>query len=162
MRVNLRERVLASDPSVVREIVRSTGFFSEQEVELAIELVLERLARGTASGYFFLFAECEARIAGYACYGPIPCTRHSYDVYWIAVHPDWQGRGVGRTLLCALEQRVAAAGGCRIYVETSGRQQYGPTRSFYEHNGYRCEAVLTDFYAPGDDKMIYVKELRRG
>jgi hypothetical protein len=46
-----------------------------------------------------------------------------------------------------------------VYVETSGRRDYAPTRAFYERAGYRPEARLADFYAPGDDKWIYVKPL---
>lgn len=155
--VRLREEVEQTDAVAVRDIVASTGFFYDHEIAVAVELVEERLAKGTASGYFFLFAESNGRVAGYSCYGPIACTAHSYDLFWIAVHGDFQGRGLGRLLLRASEERIAAAGGRRIYVETSGRDQYQPTRSFYEHCDYRREASLAEFYGPSDDKVIYVK-----
>jgi len=48
-------------------------------------------------------------------------------------------------------------GGCRVYIETSTRGQYQPTRGFYDQAGYRLEAVLEDFYGPGDGKAVYVK-----
>jgi ribosomal protein S18 acetylase RimI-like enzyme len=146
-----------ADASAVREIVASTGFFYDHEIDVAVELVDERLAKGPASGYFFIFAEQDGRVAGYSCYGPIACTTHSYDLFWIAVHKDFQGGGLGRLLLAESEKRIAAAGGRRIYVETSGRDQYEPTRSFYEHCGYTREATLAEFYGPGDDKVMYVK-----
>ncbi|MEX0611695.1 MAG: GNAT family N-acetyltransferase [Pirellulales bacterium] len=117
----------------------------------------EHLARGAASGYHFVFAEVADLLAGYACYGPIACTTASFDLYWIAVDPRFQRQGVGRLLMAAVESRVAAAGGQRIYIDTSGRSQYGPTRAFYERSGFRCEARLADFYAPSDDRLIYVK-----
>jgi hypothetical protein len=47
-----------------------------------------------------------------------------------------------------------------VYVETSSRDQYEPTRRFYLKCGYRVDAVLEDFYAPGDGKVIFVKALR--
>jgi len=153
----LRENVVPADAAAVRDIVASTGFFHDYEIEVAVELVAERLARGPASGYFFLFAQCDDRVAGYACWGPIACTAHSFDLYWIVVHADFQGRGLGRRLLAEAEQRIAGAGGRRIYVETSGREQYLPTRSFYEHGGYIREATLAEFYGPDDDKVIYLK-----
>jgi ribosomal protein S18 acetylase RimI-like enzyme len=155
--VELREQVTAADEKAVREIVSSTGFFSAAEVEVAVELVQERLRRGEASGYYFLFAEIDRRTVGYACYGPIACTVGSFDLYWIAVHKEYQHRGLGRKLLIASEQKIAEGGGRRIYVETSSRDQYSPTRNFYEHFDYRVEAVLDDFYAPGDGKVIYSK-----
>jgi hypothetical protein len=52
-----------------------------------------------------------------------------------------------------------AAGGTRIYIETSHRADYEATRGFYERCGYRLEAVLADYYAPGDGRAIYVKGL---
>jgi len=41
----------------VRGIVESSGFFSAEEVEIAVQLVQERLTKGIQSGYHFLFAE---------------------------------------------------------------------------------------------------------
>jgi hypothetical protein len=46
-----------------------------------------------------------------------------------------------------------------VYIETSNRPQYEPTRGFYLRCGYRIDAVLEDFYAAGDAKVIYVKAL---
>jgi len=154
---SLRETVRPDDARAVRETVASTGFFSADEVEVAEELVRERLAKGPESGYLFLFADDGADTVGYACYGPIACTVGSFDLYWIAVRRGHQGRGLGRALLRATEERIAQVGGRGIYVETSSRVQYHPTRAFYEHFGYRKAAVLADFYAPGDDKVVYCK-----
>ena len=66
---------------------------------------------------------------------------------------------MGRRLLTDAERRIKAAGGTRIYVDTSQRVQYASTRAFYEHAGYQLETVLKDFYAPGDGKAIYTKSL---
>ena len=49
--------------------------------------------------------------------------------------------------------------GSQIYIGTSSREQYVPTRAFYENNAYKLEAVLEEFYAPADSKCIYVKAL---
>ncbi len=145
------------DSDAVRRIVTSTGFFKAAEIDVAVELIDERLVRGEASGYHFVFAEEDGQTVGYACYGPIACTVGSYDLYWIAVDNAHRGRGHGRRILEEAEQRMAAAGARRIYIETSGREQYTPTRTFYEHCGYQLEASLNEFYAPNDPKLIYVK-----
>jgi ribosomal protein S18 acetylase RimI-like enzyme len=99
---------------------------------------------------------------GYACYGPIGCTIGSYDLYWIAVDPTRQGQGIGRMLVEETERRIQNAGGRHIYIETSGRPQYTPTRQFYERCGYELGAVLKDFYDQDDDKWIWKKALRPG
>jgi GNAT superfamily N-acetyltransferase len=135
----LRDEVLAQDAEHVERIVRSTGAFREDEVAVALELV--------------------HRTVGYACYGPIACALHSWDLYWIAVDEPLRGLGIGRELLEATERAAAAAGARRLYVETSSKPAYAATRAFYEALGYVAEAVLTDFYAPDDSKVIFVKAI---
>jgi ribosomal protein S18 acetylase RimI-like enzyme len=152
-----REHVQPDDADAVRCLAESTGFFRADETRVAVELVEEKLRDGEKSSYRFLFAECGGQTLGYACFGEIPCTIGSYDLYWIVVDPNRQGEGVGRNLMEKTEAEVAVRGGRRIYVETSSTARYLPTRCFYERCGYSVAARLTDFYAPGDSKLIYVK-----
>jgi len=159
LELSYRAEVRGEDADSVSQLVEATGFFSVEEIGIARELVEERLLRGAESGYFFLFAEAGHELAGYACFGPIPGTMRSFDLYWIAVHPLSQGRGIGRALLQAAEQEMMKNGAGRIYVDTSSRPQYEPTRRFYKSCGYREEVVLEDFYAPRDGKIIYLKIL---
>jgi GNAT superfamily N-acetyltransferase len=129
--ITYRKEVIPEDRLAVGRLVRTTGFFSEEEIGIAVELVEERLAKGDVSGYFFLFAEAGDRLIGYACFGPIPGTLHSFDLYWIAVDPGEQGRGVGRKLMAMSETLMAQRGGMQVYADTSSRPQYEPTRAFY-------------------------------
>jgi ribosomal protein S18 acetylase RimI-like enzyme len=154
-----REQLLPSDEDWVFSIVGSSGFFSPQEVEVAVELVRERQRKGPSSGYYFLFAEKAGEVMGYACFGPIPCTVHSFDIYWIAVTESLRRLGLGKELLGKAEERIKSMGGKRIYVETSSRTQYEPTHAFYKRCGYKEAAVLEDFYSPGDHKIIFFKVL---
>jgi len=154
-----RESIRYSDLDAVRDIVRSTGYFSEEEIDVACELVSERLLRGEKSGYHFLFVECSGQVTAYSCFGRIPGTACSYDLYWIAVRNDCRGQGIGKQLLEKTEKRVDQMGGCRIYIETSSRILYEPTRQFYLRCGYKTAAILDDFYAPGDHKIVYLKTL---
>jgi GNAT superfamily N-acetyltransferase len=155
----VRDGVQPADMEAVRDLVAATGFFNAEEVGIAAELVAERLQRGLDSGYEFLFAERAGRLLAYSCFGRIPCTLASWDLYWIAVHPDAQGTGLGRRLMQETEKRVHSLGGTAVYAETSGRAQYAPTRAFYTHCGYGTAAVFDDFYAPGDAKHVFVKKL---
>ncbi|NUQ64972.1 MAG: GNAT family N-acetyltransferase [Pirellulales bacterium] len=158
--LTFRTTVSPDDRRVVRSLVESTGFFNPAEVDVAVELVEEHLAKGAAaSGYWFVFAERGGRAIGYACYGPIAGTQASHDLFWIAVDRSCQAAGIGRLLLGEVERRIYEHGGRRVYIETSNRDQYVPTRTFYERCDYLREAILRDFYAPGDDKAIYVKVL---
>jgi ribosomal protein S18 acetylase RimI-like enzyme len=157
--VQFRDQVHGRDVETVREITASAGFFSEAEVDIAVELVQTRLAQGLRSGYYFWFAEQADNVLGYTCFGPIPGTAASYDLYWIAVRQPYRSLGIGSILLQRSEHSIAELGGRRIYVETSSRPLYAPTHAFYRACGYRQAALLEDFYAPGDGKLILVKVL---
>jgi ribosomal protein S18 acetylase RimI-like enzyme len=156
-KIELRFEVRPSDAGCVRRIVANTDYFREDEVGVAVELVDERLHKGEASGYDFVFAESNGDVVGYACYGPIPCTISSFDLYWIAVEPGFQNRGVGQLLMQAAEAAIRDSGGRQIFIDTSGRPKYAPTRAFYQRCGYEIAATLADFYAEGDDKVILRK-----
>lgn len=154
-----RTEVLDRDVAAIAALAEAAKVFSPEEINLAAELVSERLSRGEASGYYFLFAEADGQLAGYTCFGPAPCTRYSYDLYWIIVSKNFVRRGVGRRLLAGTEETIARQGGRRIYVDTSSRPAYEPARGFYRTNGYRLEAMIRCFYAPDDHKMLYLKTL---
>ena len=157
--VRYRDCLLPSDADNVCTLVRSSGFFSPQEIDVAVELVKERETKGLSSGYYFLFAEKAGEVAGYTCFGPIPCTTESFDIYWIAVSESLRRLGLGRELLQKTEEKIGAMGGRRVYVETSSRPQYEPTHAFYRRCGYGEAALLKHFYAPEDHKIIFLKVL---
>jgi len=159
MDVIYRDTVHPSDPEAIFRLTESCELFYPEETAVARELAEERLARGPSSGYEFLFAETDGIVIGYTCFGPIPLTQGRFDLYWIAVQKDLQGTGIGRSLLKLTEVRIQEMKGRRIYVETSSRKPYAPTHRFYLSCGYHQEAILTDFYAHGDNKVIYMKAL---
>jgi len=156
---SLRTMLRPDDIAAVRNLVSATGFFSTEEITIAGELVEEALLKSTEAGYEFIFAESAEILIGYCCFGSIPLTRESFDMYWLAVQPASQGSGLGRRLMSAAENTIRDMGGSRVYADTSSRPQYLPTRKFYETIGYQQAAHLPDFYAPGDGKIIYCKTL---
>ncbi|GAB4300170.1 MAG: hypothetical protein Kow0090_15630 [Myxococcota bacterium] len=154
-----RDYVTEMDKEVVRELVSGAGNFSEAETKIAVELVVERLTKGLSSDYYFIFAHLNGEVAGYTCFGPIPGTSSSHDLYWIVVKPQFRKRGLGAKLLEQTERLICKMGGKRVFVHTSSRMEYKTTRDFYERCGYRTVARLKDFYSEGDDKLVYEKGL---
>ena len=152
-----REQPKPKDISIVSSILTTSGFFNKAEIEVALSLIEERLSKGNECGYFFQFIEENGTVLGYTCFGPILGTAHSVDLYWIAVDPAFQGKGIGSKLLLKTEREIKTMGGARIYIETSSSPLYIPTRSFYIRNGYSLEAELKDYYGEQDNKLIYVK-----
>jgi ribosomal protein S18 acetylase RimI-like enzyme len=159
MEIKFRITPMYEDAHNIREIVNSTGFFYNHEVEVAVELLEVRLKTGIDSGYYFVFADVDGKTAGYSCFGPIACTKSSYDLFWIATHSEYRGKGIGKKLLEETYKCAKEMGCTALYAETSAKDQYAPTREFYDKNGFFKEALLKDFYDIGDDKLIYVKKL---
>jgi len=158
-KIQFRRTLKQSDIEKVRSIVTSTGYFNSEEIEVAAELVKERLEKGEGSGYEFIFAENEQReMLGYSCFGKISGTKSSFALYWIAVHQKSRNQGLGRMLLHKTETDIFAQGGTGIYVETSSKEQYLSTRTFYSHNGYLMKARLENYYDKGDDLVFFVKK----
>jgi ribosomal protein S18 acetylase RimI-like enzyme len=136
-------------------LVRATGVFTHEEVNVALELY-----ESDDPDYAFVGAFQDNALVGYACYGPTPGTDRGYDLYWIAVDPSAQRSGVGAALLADVERRVAADNARMMVIETSSRDAYAPTRRFYQRHGYTEVARVGSFYAPGDDRIVFTKRLQ--
>jgi ribosomal protein S18 acetylase RimI-like enzyme len=160
MNFQFRYQLKKSDRKKIQDLLFSTGFFYDYEIKVAVEIVELTLRKGeAASGYHFIIAEHEKKVLGFSCYGAAPCTIASYDLYWLAVQKDHMNRGLGRRILTHTEELIASRGGKNIWVETSSRSAYSPTRAFYKKMNYFVQAELTDFYAPGDNKLIFLKKV---
>jgi len=150
--VRLRD-LTSTDRSPIERILRATAAFTDAEVLVALELVDER----PEVGYRFVVADVEGTVVGYACFGETPCTVGTYDLFWIAVDPARQNLGLGRKLLDAVEHAVRAENGRLLVIETASKPEYAATRAFYERCGLELTARIPDFYARGDDKLVYCR-----
>lgn len=158
MNITLRCQITAADKAAIESITRSSGFFTKTEVDIALSVFDEALAK-PGGPYRYVLAETAGKTVGYACYGKDEQSESSYELYWIAVDDACRGEGVGKILLNAVETAIAANGTAQLFVETAGRDQYLPTREFYERQGYKEVAWLDDYFAPGDARVIFAKRL---
>lgn len=161
MGVNIRP-ITESDEHAVRALLARINVFEPHEVQVAEELIREALS-GSPDYVIYVAEDGEddapGHVVGYVCYGHNPVTDALYDVYWIAVDPAMQGRGVGRALLTHAEHCVRETGGRGMVIDTSSRTEYEPARALYERSGYHRAAAIPDYYKPGDALFIYMKLL---
>jgi ribosomal protein S18 acetylase RimI-like enzyme len=146
----------------LERLTRAAGLFREEEVATAVELLDDALAGDDDYRFVGAFDGDGDQLVGYACWGPTPGTAATSDLYWIVVDRARQGAGIGSQLLGEVERRLMAEHRRLVVVETSSRADYAATRGFYEARGYRRAATIPAYYAPGDDLMIYTKDLTRG
>ena len=149
----------ASDRPAVLEFIKATNFFRPDEVNVAMEVFDDAVDKGPDGHYQSYVIDEDKKPVGWVCFGPTPCTIGTFDLYWIAVDPACQGNGYGRVMMAFAEQEIKKRGGRLVIVETSGRPGYIATRKFYLKIGYLESSRVWDFYAPADDKIIYIKRL---
>jgi ribosomal protein S18 acetylase RimI-like enzyme len=148
-----------ADKPAIMQVLKETPEFTPAEVTIAEEVIDIYLRDPKGSGYYALVAEVGSSVVGYISYGPASLTQETWDIYWMAVSPKNQGQGIGKSLLAAAEEHIRKAKGRMALIETSSTPQYEKTRQFHRSQGYKQVAKIEDFYAPGDDKLIFRKDI---
>lgn len=149
-----------SDREKLHSILTATGAFLPEEINVAMELIDIVLMNPDQRDYTIRCVVEEGdQPLGYLCYGPVPMTEKTFDLYWIAVAPGSQGLGVGSKLIEFLEGCIRALEGRMILADTSSIAAYEKTHRFYERNGFREVARVPDYYSPGNDRITYCKRL---
>jgi GNAT superfamily N-acetyltransferase len=159
-------RLRPRDRDRVAELLVSTAVFSPDEIDVALQLFDATVHDGAKGAddahvpdYEFTGAFEGERLLGYACAGPTPATEGTFDLYWLAVDAAAQGKGIGTTLVRAVERELRERGARLLLVETSSRPDYSNTRAFYARCGYSEAARIRDFYAPADDRIMLTTRL---
>jgi ribosomal protein S18 acetylase RimI-like enzyme len=147
----------SNDRGGLLALVAAQDNFTVLEQEVAEEVIDDGLTG--KDDYEILVAVAPGgELVGFICFGPIPLTECAFDLYWIATLPSHGRQGLGASLLAAMEEQLRPVKAV-VYIDTSSTPEYAKARGFYEKHGYRIAAQLKDFYHPGDDRVIYRKEL---
>jgi len=157
------------DRASIERILRQTQVFLEMDVQCALELIDVFLNNAEQKDYQLACAvDAADQPVGYVCYGPTPMTFGTYDLYWIAADPAWHGRGIGSLLIEYVERQVCqstlpattAEPARLLVIETSSLPRYESARRLYQRHHYREVARIPNFYADGDDRVLYTKRFR--
>lgn len=152
-----------SDISAVVQVALSSGLFPDAEAEVVRTLMDDFFARTRAEGHGCLVdvdgdADHDV-VAGVAYFQPVAATDRTWTLLMIAVRPEQQGQGRGSVLLREVENQLRRQQQRLLLVETSGVPDFALTRAFYDKAGYDAEARVRDYYAAGDDMVLYRKDL---
>jgi ribosomal protein S18 acetylase RimI-like enzyme len=143
--LNVRPTTQA-DVAPILQIVEQGGVFNAEESDAVRDLLDYYFRKPDQDEYLWLTAEDGGRVLGFACYGRIALTQRNYELNWIATDRNALRGGVGSALLRAVE-------------DTSATGPYAAARAFYERHGYHVVARIPDYYADGDDLLMYRKRL---
>ncbi len=152
--MNIRPTISADIPSLKRVL---------DETELFPSAMLPDMLSGFLSGdegeSVWFTAEEDGRAIGFCFAAPEALTEGTWNMLAIAVLPERQGGGAGGAIVAALENHLTERGNRLLIVDTSGKSDFARTREFYRKNGYSEEARIRDFWAAGDDKIVFRKAL---
>ncbi len=152
--------LVEKDRARLLSMLIKTRSFTSQEIDVAMELIDIVLKDSIQKDYkIYCMVAGGDQCIGYICYGPTPMTRGTFDLYWIAVDPDFQKKGVGSKLLDFLRKGVKKSKGRMILADTSSIPQYERTKQFYLKNGFQVVARIPDYYHPGNDRLTFCKKL---
>lgn len=140
-------------------LTEATGFFNAEEAESVRRMLGDYFENPDSEEYTWLVYRQEpgGTALGFACYGPASFTVGTFDLYWIVVDKQHQDKKIGSALLEEMERDLLSRRARQLYIETSDKPQYAPTRAFYERRGYTLVAHFQDYYDIGDGKVVYCK-----
>jgi len=149
-------KINKSDREQLNNITYAISNFKDEEKAVAMELIDEIINSQETSYIGYIFEE-ENKIYGYYVMGQRPLTDGVFDLYWIAVNPELQNKGIGKELLLHSEEKVKELKGRWFLAETSSKPNYEATRNFYFRNNYSIVSQIADFYSVGDNLIIFGK-----
>ncbi len=147
------------DRAELLEIAAATGLFRPGEI-LDISAKLDTFLSSESPSDRWIIATDGDAVVGLAYCAPERMTSGTWNLYLLAIHPDYQGRGYGTRLVRYVETNLQNGGARLLLIETSGVPAFAGQRRFYANLGYHQEATIRAFYDAGDDKVVYRKALR--
>lgn len=141
------------------ELFKKTNVFEPFEIEWLKEMLADDDNYSTfTDDYQWCIYYDSSKILGASCFGPIMKERPGrYDLYWIAVDPDYQGKGIGKKLLTKTEEKAKNQGASHMYIETGSWNKSG--NALYKACGYKLMGILEEYYNETNHKHIWGKKL---
>jgi ribosomal protein S18 acetylase RimI-like enzyme len=147
--------VTQADIVQLKTIIDKNGLFPPD----MLDDMLQPYLQGSASGEFWLTDEADNTLITIAYCAPERMTQGTWNVLLIAVLPEQQHKGCGAAMMNHIESMLKIRGERMILVETSALPSYESARAFYHRCGYTQEARIRNFYAAGEDKLVFCKSL---
>ncbi len=146
------------EAAALNEIARASGLFAPHELEELASVIAAHFEGELGEDHHWI-VHANPSPSALAYFAPEAFAEGVWNLYLLAVHPDHHGVGHGEALVRHVEAHLSRAGARILLIETSGLPRYERTRAFYHRCGYEEEARIRDYYASGDDKVVYRKVL---
>jgi ribosomal protein S18 acetylase RimI-like enzyme len=148
-------KVVQQDIESLKLVIDTTSLFPSE----LLNGMMDDYFKNSSSEDIWLTTEIDDKLVAVTYCAPERLTEGTFNLYLIAIHKDFQGRGIGAEVMKYIENLLRTKGQRILIVETSGLPEFEFTRKFYDKCDYHREAVIRDFYREGEDKIVFWKKL---
>ncbi len=149
------------DAAAITRLAVDTELFDPDDAGFVRAMMDAYFEHGRDAGHDCVVDEDAGEIVGVAYSQPRGIADRVADLTMIAVAPARQGRGRGGELLGHVERAMRERGQRLLLIDTSSGARYDRARALYARHGYHQEARVRDYWEPGDDLVIFRKDLAR-
>ncbi|MEM6578249.1 MAG: GNAT family N-acetyltransferase [Pseudomonadota bacterium] len=143
-----------SDIPALQKVLQETDLFPS---DMLGDMLAPSLAGETDA--FWLTCNLDGEAVGFCYTAHEALTDGTWNMLALAVHPKVQRKRLGAKLVRGAEQHLIGLKQRMLIIETSGSEDFALAREFYTQNGFVEEARIRDFWANGDDKIVFRKVL---
>jgi ribosomal protein S18 acetylase RimI-like enzyme len=148
---------ISTDSDSLMAIIQDSGQFDVDGLAHVKATLLEYL-NGQDNGLWLTADDGEP--VGVAFCAPEPVTNGTWNLLMLWTRKDRASQGHGTALVEHVQSELQRREARLLIVETSDLPEFESARLFYEKCGFSQEARVKNFFAYGDDKLIYTRPLR--
>jgi ribosomal protein S18 acetylase RimI-like enzyme len=145
-----------TDAKAILEIIEESGQFDADGLAHVQDTLDQHLA---GDGPAIWLTADDGEPVGVAYCAPELVASGTWNLLMLWTRPDRQGKGHGAALVKQMEHELHCRAARLLIVETSGLSAFTPARAFYAKCGFAHEATIKNFFAAGDDKLVFTKSL---
>jgi ribosomal protein S18 acetylase RimI-like enzyme len=147
--------MVESDQAAVEKLATSTGMFAPGEWQAP------DLNNLSVDHRWIVATNNENEVVGAAYFAPEQVSHSLWNTFFLAVNKDSHRQGIGRRIMNHIENLARSEGINTLIVETSSLESFSRARGFYLALGYVREAEIRDYYALGNNKIVFWKSLAK-
>ena len=161
---NIREVFIVSsitpeDVETVLNMAAASGLFHSDAMLAAEHMAWDSAYGDGGEDHTFLLAKAQVmgsdKTIGFLCFGPILHWPNNYELFGIAVSPEYQRLGIGSGLVAEMKRHIAGKAGQRIFLETGNGSSFEGARLFYEANDFIYEHRFHKNFIPLEGDAVY-------
>ncbi|MEF2231171.1 MAG: GNAT family N-acetyltransferase [Pseudodesulfovibrio sp.] len=157
--VHIVRGISPEEVEAVLNMAAASGLFTSDALRSAEDMAWDSAYGEGGAPHTFILAKTREdgadKTIGFLCFGPIANWPENYELYGIAVVPEYQRLGIGSALVAEMARRIGSEKSRRVFLETGADRAYEGARGFYEANGFDREERFHKHFIPLEGGVVY-------